>query len=81
MKIVLVGPFYNSYIITPPLGLGYLSSILKQNGIQTVIKDALMIGLSEEELITAIKEEKPDAVAITCLTAFNSEVVSLSRGV
>lgn len=79
MKIVLVRPSYNSYIITPPLGLGYLSSILKQSGIQTVIIDALMLGLSEEELITAIKEENPDAVAITCLTAFNGEVVSLSR--
>jgi anaerobic magnesium-protoporphyrin IX monomethyl ester cyclase len=79
MKIVLIRPFYNSYIITPPLGLGYLSSILKQNGIQTVIIDALMLGLSQNELIAAIKKEKPDAVAITCLTAFSREVVSLSR--
>jgi anaerobic magnesium-protoporphyrin IX monomethyl ester cyclase len=79
MKIVLIRPFYNSYIITPPLGLGYLSSILKQNGIQTVIIDALMLGLSEKELITEIKKEKPDAVAITCLTAFSREVVNLSR--
>jgi anaerobic magnesium-protoporphyrin IX monomethyl ester cyclase len=79
MKIVLVRPFYNSYIITPPLGLGYLSSILKQNGIQTIIIDALMLGLSEKELIAAIKKEKPDAVAITCLTAFSREVVSLSK--
>lgn len=79
MYIILVRPNYNSYIITPPLGLGYLSSLLKKNGVRTKIIDALQLKLSEDELVKIIKTEKPDAVGITCLTAFYEETISLSR--
>jgi len=41
MKIVLVRPKYTAHIITPPLGLGYLASSLKQNGIKVKLIDAL----------------------------------------
>lgn len=79
MKIVLVRPNYNSHIITPPLGIGYLASYLKANGIEAVIIDGLRDGLSQEIVLTKIMEEKPDAVGITCLTAFYHEVVNLSK--
>lgn len=32
MKVLLVRPTYNSYIVTPPLGLGYLASVLRKTG-------------------------------------------------
>jgi anaerobic magnesium-protoporphyrin IX monomethyl ester cyclase len=79
MKIAFVRPNYNSHIITPPLGLGYLSSYLKKSGIDTVIVDGLKERLDLRRMIKKILELKPDAVGITCITAFYKEVVSLSR--
>jgi radical SAM superfamily enzyme YgiQ (UPF0313 family) len=79
MKIALVRPNYKSHIITPPLGLGYLSSYLKKSGIDTVIIDGLKENLKPSQLVDKILELKPDAVAISCLTAFYKEAISLSR--
>ena len=79
MKIVLIRPNYNSHIITPPLGLGYLSSYLKKFGIDTVIIDGLKERLELSQMVGKILDLKPDAVAITCLTAFYKEVILLSR--
>ena len=79
MKVVLVRPNYNSHIITPPLGLGYLSSYLRRQGIETVIIDGLRDNLAADVLLEKILFQKPDAVGITCLTAFYNEVVCLSR--
>ncbi len=79
MKIVLVRPKYKSHIITPPLGIGYLSSYLRKNGIEVKIIDALKENLELKSVVKIILKEKPDAVGITCLTAFYIEVCKLSR--
>lgn len=79
MKIVLTRPNYNSHIITPPLGIGYLASYLKKNGIEAIIIDGLKEALSAQELAEKIEKEKPDIVGITCLTAFYNETVELSK--
>lgn len=79
MKIVLVRPNYKSHIITPPLGIGYLSSYLKKNGIEVIIIDALKENLDHKSTVKRILTEKPDVVGITCLTAFYIEVVQLSK--
>jgi radical SAM superfamily enzyme YgiQ (UPF0313 family) len=79
MKVVLVRPNYKSHIITPPLGIGYISSYLKSNGIETVIIDALKEGLTNQQVVDQVLSHKPVAVGITCLTAFYNEVVDLSR--
>lgn len=79
MKIVLVKPNYDTYNITPPLGLGYISSYLNRNGVETKIIDALRDNLSVDILMQKILSEKPEAVGITCLTASYNEVVELAR--
>ncbi len=79
MKIVLVRPNYKSHIITPPLGIGYLASSLKKQGINAKIIDGLRTGLTHDELLEKIISEKPDAVGITCLTSFYNEVIELSK--
>ena len=78
MRIVLVRPNYDSHIITPPLGLGYLAAYLKMHGLEAKIIDALRDDLSTEALLERILAQKPDAVGITCLTAFYQQVVRLS---
>jgi len=79
MKIALVRPNYKSHIITPPLGLGYLSSYLKKSGINTIIIDGLKENLKLNQMVGKILDIKPEAVAITCLTAFYKEAVLLSK--
>lgn len=79
MNLVLVRPNYDSHIITPPLGLGYLASYLKKHGIGATIIDGLRDRLTPEGLFERILAKKPDAVGITCLTAFYDQAVRLSR--
>jgi anaerobic magnesium-protoporphyrin IX monomethyl ester cyclase len=79
MKIVLVRPKYKSHIITPPLGIGYLSSYLKKHNIKVKIIDALKDNLDTKQVVKKILAEKPDAVGITCLTAFYIEVAKLAK--
>jgi anaerobic magnesium-protoporphyrin IX monomethyl ester cyclase len=79
MKIVLVRPKYNTHVITPPLGLGYLASYLKQHHIPVKIIDALRDNCHTHSLLKEIQAEKPDAVGITCLTDFYPQVVRLSQ--
>jgi radical SAM superfamily enzyme YgiQ (UPF0313 family) len=79
MKIVLTRPNYVSHIITPPLGLGYLASFLKANGVEVVLIDALRDALPLPALVERIVAQAPDAVGISCLTAYFSECAELSR--
>jgi len=65
--------------LVPPLGLGYISSYLHKNGIQTRIIDGLRDKLSNKEILEKIKEEKPEAVGIGCLTAEYNVVTELSN--
>lgn len=79
MKIALVRVKYNSYIITPPLGLGYLASYAKKYGHEVLIIDALRDNLSNEAVVEKINSENISYVGITCLSAFYKEVVDLSK--
>jgi len=78
-KIVLVRPNYKSHIITPPLGIGYLSSYLKKNKVEVILVDALKDNLTTAQVVKKVLKEEPMAVGITCLTAFYIEVVKLSK--
>ena len=80
-KLVLVRPNYKSHIITPPLGIGVLSSYLKKEGNEVKLVDGLRDNLSNDDVLKIILDEKPDAVGITCLSAFYNEVVDLSQKV
>lgn len=79
MEIALVRVKYNSHIITPPLGLGYLASYAKKFGHKVLIIDALRDNLSNEQVVEKINSAGISAVGITCLSAFYNEVVELSK--
>ena len=59
--------------------MGYLSAYLKQSGIDTYIVDALKDNLSLNQIERIILNYRPDAVGITCLTAFFYETVEISH--
>jgi radical SAM superfamily enzyme YgiQ (UPF0313 family) len=77
MKVALVRPNHPSYVITPPLGIGYLSSYLKRHGHEVGIVDALNAGLSLEEVLHECRTF--DLVGISALSTFILEASSLSR--
>mgnify|MGYP002725443639 CR=1 FL=1 len=52
---------------------------MKKNGIEVKIIDGLRDDLDQTDLLTEILHEKPDAVGITCLTAFYKESIDLSQ--
>ncbi len=78
MLVVLIRPNYDAPSVTPYLGLAYLSSSLKANGIDSIVIDNLLHKYSNKKLIKKIKELKPDCVGISCLSAFYNEVKELS---
>lgn len=77
MKVALVLPNYHSHIITPPLGIGYLSSYLKKSGFDTVVVDAHNRALSQDEVLHLCSDS--EVVGISCHSAFILEASALSR--
>ena len=76
-KIILTRPNYHTHLITPPLGLGYLSSYLQSKGYTTEIIDGLNRVLSNEDIVK--KCSGADVVGISCMSAYFSEVIDLTR--
>lgn len=79
MKVTLVRPRYPSHLVIPPLGLGYLASLLKAHGHEVVLVDALRERLEHLEVVERVCRQGPDLVGVTCMTAYYHEVVHLAR--
>lgn len=77
MKIALIRPNYKTHLITPPLGLGYISSYLRAKGHETIFIDGLNKDLSEEEMVELAAD--CGAAGITVLTDFYLEAKSLTQ--
>jgi len=77
MNITLLRPCYHTHLITPPLGLGYLSSFLRRRGHSVNIVDALNEELGPGD--AALRCADSDAVGITALTDFFPQVIETSR--
>ncbi len=68
MRIMLIQPFFETHIITPPLGLGYLASSLREAGHEVALLDCLLKEVRPEKIGAELEEFKPDAVCITAMT-------------
>lgn len=77
MKIILTRPNYYTHLVTPPLGLGYLSSFLKKNEHEVEIIDGLNLSLNNEEI--ARRSAGAGLVGITCLSDFYLEAKDLAK--
>lgn len=77
MKIALVRPNYNSHLITPPIGLGYISSYLKKYNYKTKIIDGLNLNLTNEQIVEKCKDY--DVIGIFSMSAFFLQVIDLSK--
>lgn len=64
MKILLVRPISNTYIITPPIGLGYLATALQKRGHNVDILDCVKQRMNLKNFASFVKRYKPDVVGI-----------------
>lgn len=77
MKVALTRPNYHSHLITPQLGLGYISSYLRERGVETRIIDGLNLGLTNEDIVERCQGF--DLVGINCLSDYYPRVVELTK--
>lgn len=68
MRILLISPSYDSYIVAPHLGLGYLSSGLKKNGHKVKVLD----GLREK---IEYNPSEWDLVGVTAMSTYFPECI------
>jgi radical SAM superfamily enzyme YgiQ (UPF0313 family) len=68
MRILLLQPNYDTHIVHPPLGLGYLAAFLRSKGHQVSIYDGTLENASTEGFLKAIAVFKPRLVGISVLT-------------
>ncbi len=71
MKVLLVKPPQPQqavFHIMPPLGLGYLATSIKNHCEKTQILDCVCDNFSLAELITIIKEKKPNVIGLSMLS-------------
>ncbi len=81
MKILLVIPPSSALTVTPPIGPGYLVSVLRENNLDAGILDAQKQSLSAEKTLDKICAIKPDVLGISVLTSNYPGAKKISVGV
>jgi anaerobic magnesium-protoporphyrin IX monomethyl ester cyclase len=82
VDVVLVYPYFNeeqdrSIFRYPPLGLGYLASILRTNGISVGLIDCTF--LDPERALQIIRHARPRIVGIYSMVTINHHATALAR--
>lgn len=62
-----------------PVGIGYLASILRENGHEVHFIDCAILDQPYSETVRQVENLNPDAIGITAVTAYYSEMKKLSR--
>ena len=75
MKIILTRPAYKTHLITPPLGLGYLSAFLKKKAYYCQIIDGLNLNLTNAQIVAACQDA--DIVGVSLLSSYFPQVIDL----
>lgn len=76
--VVLIRPrFTQTLQPNPPIGLGYLASVLEKHKHKVILIDCWIQQISNEEIFHLIKRIKPNIVGLTCLTAHYEELREL----
>jgi radical SAM superfamily enzyme YgiQ (UPF0313 family) len=83
MEIILVNPYFYSHIITPPLGLGYLSSNLRRRcgGVNVSILDCLVDNVTNFGLLKLIAQKKADLIGLTTYSMFYENVRDITKAI
>lgn len=81
MNVCLVRPFSDTFVVSPPFGLGYLASALRQSHHTVSIVDALRIGgtlkTQAPKTLAHIMQAEPDVIGIQAFSCDYSLLASL----
>jgi len=69
VKVLFVVPPSEALTVTPPIGLGYMVSVLRKNGYEASILDSQRESLNEEKCLGRIKEFDPGLLGVSLLTS------------
>jgi len=84
VKIALVQPpprseFDRHWARFPGLGIAYVASSLRAAGHQLELLDGKLAHLTVEEIVTRVRDGRPDLVGITCMTVEYPRAVDIAR--
>jgi radical SAM superfamily enzyme YgiQ (UPF0313 family) len=75
MKILLIHPKFETHIIVPSLGLGYLAASLKEAGHEVMLLDCLLKDIGLEKFRNILSNEKPVFVGVNAMTTYYSSAL------
>ncbi|VVB86554.1 Ribosomal protein S12 methylthiotransferase RimO [uncultured archaeon] len=90
VNIVLISPPDVDYInaietdllvIDPPIGLAYVASVLRDNGMDVKIIDGNALKLSIEDVVELVANDAPDFVGITVYTFMVEVCAKIAKGI
>ena len=68
--ILLINPSPpKKFMPYPPLGLGYIASVLREHGIPSKILNLEIDAMGDDEFTAYIKNENPRIVGFSCMTS------------
>ena len=79
MTVLLTVPPSDALTITPPIGLGYIASVLRENNYDVIILDSQKESLNIKKLLLKIKEINPDVLGIGILTSNYSNAKKITK--
>ena len=84
MRIALVQPpprseFDRHWARFPSLGIAYIAGSLRAVGHSIDLLDGKLAGLTVDDIVTRVRESRPDLVGITCMTVEFPRAVEIAR--
>ena len=84
MRIALVHPpprseFDKHWARFPALGIAYVASSLRAAGHEIELLDGKLDDLTLDDIVTRVREDRPDLVGITCMTVEYPRAVEIAR--
>ncbi len=80
-RVSLVQPAFSGGFSSkqPPVGLAYLASVLQKSGAQVRVIDANAEGLTNEELVAVLQQQRPDIIGVTVTTPLVPTAIDLAN--
>lgn len=63
-RILFIHPPYVTHVVSPPMGIGYLSSYLKQEGHDVSLLDLNISPATREGIIERVRQYRPDLIGV-----------------
>ncbi len=74
MRVLFFQPNYDSHVIHPPLGLGYLAAFLEEQGHHVSLFDGTLERAVVADFVQAVQAYRPDLIGFSVLTRGHHQV-------